>query len=248
MKVALTRSPRLYALARRPYATGRYLLRRPHESDFAALALFDGDGPFLDVGANAGMSAFSFRVFKRRSPIVSIEPNPFHEADLRWTGRVVRRFEYRLWAAGSEDRTMTLHVPVFRGVPLTTEASLIPEEVTGSPSLRERLGDRMDGPEFEVVAREVPVRRLDALGLSPAFLKLDVQGSEYDALLGLRATIERSRPVVMIESCGQDSHELLTGYGYEAYSYDRERHELVPPRRGEVNTFFRVPDGSGDGR
>lgn len=241
LKIALTRSPRLYSLARRPYATGRYLLRRPHEADFAAFSLFDSDGPFLDVGANAGMSAFSFRIFNRRSPIVSIEPNPFHEADLRWTGRVVRRFEYRLWAAGSEDGTMTLHVPVFRGVPLTTEASLIHGEVVGSPSLRDRLGERMDGPDFEVVTCEVPVRRLDALGLSPGFIKLDVQGSEFDALQGLQETIARSRPAVMIESCGQDSYELLAGVGYEALSYDRERGELVPRRAGEVNTFFRVP-------
>jgi FkbM family methyltransferase len=241
MKVALTRSPRLYSLARRPYATGRYVLRRPHESDFAAFALFEGDGQFLDVGANAGMSAFSFRIFKRRSPIVSIEPNPFHERDLRWAGRIVRRFEYRLWAAGSEDSTTTLHVPVFRGVPLTTEASLIPEEVSGSPSLRDRLGDRIDGPDFRIVAREVPVRRLDALGLDPAFVKLDVQGSEFDALLGLRETIARSRPVVMIEACGRDSYELLAEHGYDAYAYDRERHALVRPRGDEVNTFFRVP-------
>ena len=65
-KVALTRSPALYRLARRPYAAARYALRRPHDPDYGAFALFpDRRGLFLDVGANAGMSALSFRVFRR---------------------------------------------------------------------------------------------------------------------------------------------------------------------------------------
>lgn len=238
LKVALTRSPRLYDLARRPYALARFAARRPHDADYRAFGLFGREGTFLDVGANAGMSALSFRVFRRRDPIVSIEPNPFHERDLRFAGRVVRRFDYRMWAAGSQDTTLELHVPVFRGVPLTTEASLHHASVVGSTSLRARLGDRMDSADFAVVAREVPVRRLDALGLSPAFLKLDTQGSEHAALVGLEASLERGRPVVMVESAGGDVHALLGELGYEACAYDAAAHRLTWDRGGEVNTFF----------
>lgn len=239
LKIALTRSPRAYRLARRPYATARYLLRRPHDPDYAAFALFEGEGPFLDVGANAGMSALSFRLARRRNAIVSIEPNPFHEGDLRFTGRLVRRFGYRLWAAGEADGRMTLHIPVYRGVPLTTEASLWRDGVTGSTSLRARLGHRMDSPEFEIVAREVPVRRLDGLGLDPSFVKLDVQGAEDVALKGLRETLERARPVLLIESAGEEVVRRLDGMDYEPLAYDAARHMLVPGRFGAVNTFFR---------
>jgi hypothetical protein len=76
---------------------------------------------------------------------------------------------------------MTLHVPVYRGVPITAEASLLREQVLGSSSLRKRLGARMDGADFEVVARTVPVRPLDDLGVQAAFVKLDVQGYERRA-------------------------------------------------------------------
>lgn len=117
------------------------------------------------------MSALSFRVARRRGRIVSIEPDPFHERDLRFAGRLARDFEFRLWAAGAEDTSMTLHVPVFRGVPLTTEASLHRHAVIGSSSLRARLHERMDSPDFEVVEAEVPVRRLDVLELAPAYVK-----------------------------------------------------------------------------
>src|ERR1700761_7284863 len=53
LKIALTRFPRLYRLARRPYALFRFLAKEPHEADYAVFALFpDRDGLFLDVGAN----------------------------------------------------------------------------------------------------------------------------------------------------------------------------------------------------
>jgi len=52
----------------------------PHEPDFAFFERFsDESGLFLDVGANAGMSAVSFRIFNKCAPILSLEPNPIHE-------------------------------------------------------------------------------------------------------------------------------------------------------------------------
>lgn len=49
----------------------------------------------------------------------------------------------------------------------------------------------------------VPVIPLDALGLADVdFLQLDVEGMEYDAILGARETIKRCRPVIMVEDKG----------------------------------------------
>lgn len=238
-KVMLTRSPAVYAAARRPYAVGRFWLRRPHDEDYAVFALFPGrTGPFLDVGANAGMSALSFRIYDRTTPILSIEPNPFHEDDLRFVSRLAQPFAFRLWAAGDEDGEMTLHVPIYRGVPLTTEASLVRDEVVESPSLRDRLGAGMDSADFEIASRTVPVRRLDVLGVDPAFIKLDVQGFEHAALVGLRDTLSRGRPVLLIESPGDDVRALVAAYGYSAYSYDAARRTLVAEVAGGVNTVF----------
>jgi FkbM family methyltransferase len=238
LKVLLTRYPRLYDQSRRPYAAGRFWLRRPHDPDYGVFGLFpERHGAFLDVGANAGMSALSFRIY-RSDPVVSVEPNPFHEPDLRFTSKLVRPLTYRMWAAGDIDGMLTLYVPVYRNVPLTTEASLLEEEVSSSVSLRARLGSRMDSEDFEISSRSVPVRRLDALGLDPAFVKLDVQGFEFKALLGLEKTLQRTHPVLLIETPGAEVRELLADLSYGAYTYVAEENRLVPERDPRTNTVF----------
>ena len=79
LKVWLTRVPWLYAGVRRPYATARYLPRRPHDIDYAAFGLFpQTDGLFLDLGANAGMSSMSLADLPaaRADPCPRAQPVP----------------------------------------------------------------------------------------------------------------------------------------------------------------------------
>jgi FkbM family methyltransferase len=238
-KVVLTRYPRLYDSLRRPYALARFLLRRPHDREYEVFSHYTHrDGVFLDVGANAGMSALSFRIYNKRSPIVSIEPNPFHEADLRFVARFVKPFSYRILAAADREGSMTLHIPTYQAVPLTTEASLVRSEVTSSPSLRSRLGPKMDSDGFEVVSREVPVARLDSLGLDPGFIKLDVQGYEKAALIGLEETLRRCRPILFIESPDSELRDWLAERDYAGFRYLPGERRLVARVQDALNLVF----------
>jgi hypothetical protein len=82
------------------------------------------------------------------------------------------------------------------------------------------LGARMQTADFEVSHRTVPVRALDALSLSPAFVKLDVQGFELETLHGLSETLRRTRPPTLIETPGGDIDAFMAELGYEPYVYD----------------------------
>jgi FkbM family methyltransferase len=239
VKLVLTRYPRVYDALRRPYSVARFWLRRPHDSDYEVFALFpDRQGEFLDVGANAGMSALSFRIYNKTNPIVSIEPNPFHERDLEFVSRLAKPMEFHIWAAGREDGRMHLNVPVYRGVPLTAEGSLRWGDISASSSLEAQLGARMSSQQFEIARVEVPVRTLDSLNLNPAFVKLDVQGFEREALAGLETTLRRSRPVLLVEAPDQEVRGFLSGLGYEALSYLVGEHRLAPEISGRPNTVF----------
>lgn len=239
LKTRLTRFPKLYAASRRPYATARYLMRRPHDCDYAAFGLFpQTDGLFLDIGANAGMSSMSLRIYQRRARILAIEPNPFHEGDLRWTGRVVGRFEYAIWAAGDVPGEAEFFVPIYRGVPITTEASLTREAVEQSPSLKVQLGERMLSPDFRIERTRVQVRRLDDLDLMPAFVKLDVQGHEQPALVGMTKTLGAYRPPVLVEGPSDETTAFMGSLGYEPYAFDRVARRLVPLAGHRTNVMF----------
>ncbi len=186
----------------------------------------------------------SFRVFAD-NPIVSIEPNPLNEPDLRFLRRILRGFEFRICAAGARNGTMTLFVPVYRGIPITGESSLRREAAETSPTLQQWVGWTPDSPDCEISEETVDVRRLDDFGFDPAFVKIDVQGAELDVVRGLAETIERYLPVFLIErsSSFEGVRNFLGRYGYEPYMYVADEDRLAPLGDGEpLNAFFLTPD------
>jgi FkbM family methyltransferase len=220
-------------------ALGRYAARRPHDPDFAAFRELRGDGLFLDVGASIGQSALSFRLFNRRAPILSLEPLLAHRRDLRLVGLVARRHRFMIAGAAGESRRATLYVPTLGSYELQAESSLNRDNAA---TVLEKLRDEGANPSrLRLQEVEVDLLRLDELGLEPAFVKIDVEGAELGVVAGLRETIERCRPVLMIERSRQISEvvELLSANGYEAFVYERATDEFRPyGGQPAVNVFF----------
>lgn len=234
--------PNAYRLARRAFVLGRFAARRPHDVDFAAFGVLPGDGLFLDVGANAGTSAMSFRLYKRRNPILSIEPSSMHTADLLMTSWLVRRMNWMLCAAGEAPGVMTLHVPCYGGVTLSEYAALDPAEADfDSYNVQKCLGPDADRTRFELLRQQTPIVRLDDLELSPSFIKIDTQGFEMKVLRGLQRTLDKHRPVLLIEVGGDwDMIDVIRQKRYHAFCY--EGGALRPFVAQNVANLFMLPD------
>jgi FkbM family methyltransferase len=220
---------------------GRFNFMLPLELEFHAFSVLPSAGRlFLDIGANDGISARSFRLFNKATPILSIEPNPCHEAALKWTKATLDMFDYKLIAAGAHRGELVLHTPVFRGIALDAYAAMDRSEA--EKRLRKDMPSSVNRLSFiEVV---VPVVPIDELGLAPDFVKIDVEGFEVEALRGMKATIERYRPVLMIESYAGSIAaivDILRPFGYRPCVFDRRSETFRPYDNGEADNLFHLP-------
>lgn len=225
----------------------RFAARQPHEADFRYFARLEGDSRvFVDGGANSGQSARSFRIFNKSCPIVAFEPNHLLKDDLAFTARLLGpSFTYQMVGLSDEPTTRLLFVPVVGGVPHTQEATLNREDLTENAYARRRLAGL--GGRFEIAEVRCRLIPLDALALAPAAVKLDLQGHEDVALQGMRETLRRSAPVVMVESHPRMGKiaRFLGEFGYRQYVYDHRTGQLQPfSGQPFLNAFFVTQGGA----
>jgi hypothetical protein len=83
---------------------------------------------------------------------------------------------------------------------------------------------------------------LDELGLDPFFIKLDIQGYEFQALKGGERTIKTYEPILLVESPNETTINYLKGFGYQFYAFKEGK--FIPGVKGEQNTFFMTENKS----
>ena len=136
----------------------------------------------------------------------------------------------------------TLYVPVYRGLTLSGEASLEHRDPGRSWWIEDTLGGSASAIDMREV--EVEVRRLDDLGLAPALVKIDVEGAEPAVLAGLTRTIERHRPVFLIEDA-DDVHDAVGRFfavrGYRTLQYSHAEDRFQPPTDRSARNLFYIP-------
>ncbi len=171
----------------------------PHDKSYYGFRhlVHEGDGLFLDVGANDGISAVGFRHVHSDYRILSIEPNLCHERALRKLKRRLKRFDYLLLGAGNSHQQMTLYIPIYNGVPIYTAASLRRDFVKQTMEEQHLPGHK--DKSIVIVEHRVDIVPLDELNIIPDIIKIDTEGFDYEVLLGLVKTIETYRPPIMIE-------------------------------------------------
>jgi len=179
----------------------------------------------IDIGAHIGY--YTLVLAKCVGPagrIISFEPLPVNLALLRKNVQLndLQQVQVEAQAVFSRNEELTITVP--DDAPNSGEASVLPVE--GAKQFR------------------VPATTLDSFcsgtGFKPNFLKMDVEGAEYDVLLGAKETIAQSRPKMLIELhhfdgnlAGHPVPELLASWNYEIQWIDRSRmtsHILALPK------------------
>jgi len=141
---------------------------------------------FLDIGANMGFYSVGAALTNKSVAVIAFEPNPMirktleYNATLNDVGGSITFLEIAL----SDFRgTETFSVPAFTGSGGGSLRNLHPEE--GAPN------------EFNVKVERLDMFRDQTIGTD--LIKIDVEGAEYNLLMGGLATIKENRPTVVIE-------------------------------------------------
>jgi FkbM family methyltransferase len=206
----------------------------------------------LDIGANNGISSVGFLRLLPAFRVLAIEPNAVHASNLlRVAKRYPGRFEYTLAAAGADaspGKEITLFTPFWRDLALHTLTAARPEVALDNVSKSWRIA--LD--QVSIVETRAPLITVDSLGISPIIVKIDAEGSETDIVRGMRSTLDRCHPVLIMEvtSLGAEGAIGLTeGHGYRCFRYDETSGRLMPDNGRTVshannarNRYFVPPD------
>src|SRR5690349_19013162 len=164
----------------------------------------------LDIGANIGDYIGTFALNSRR--VIAFEPHPGCFARLGSIG--VRNCTLVNLALSDHSGKTTLRVPV-DGKELPALGTIEAGNTSLEASARE-----MRSYEIQVARLDDVIDRYLAADEVIGFVKIDVEGHEYAVVEGATATIDRHRPVVMIETeyrhsdRVRDLFALFAGRGY----------------------------------
>jgi FkbM family methyltransferase len=220
----------------------RNQLRKPFDADFNGIEFLPDleEALFLDVGANRGQSTDAILMKRKKSRIQLFEPNPWLCGKLEAFFGSNPRIIVNRFALGAKTEERELFVPFYKHWMFDGLASF--DEETAKSWLRDRMFFYRE--EFLTVKTVAcKIRPLDDLALDPAFIKLDVQGFEYEVVRGGEETIRRCSPILLIESPpAAVLVEYLKGLGYEMYAF--RAGGFCRGVMGGANTFFMRADKS----
>lgn len=194
----------------------------PHDKIYLAIRHFHltpGD-LILDVGANDGISALSFFHIDSQVRVFSIEPNAIHGKGLERIKKRHASYNYRIVGAGSAKSSLTLFTPRYHFIYLHTFTSSNESQV--KEAVIEVFGQQV-GNHLEMIAIQSEIIALDDLALAPKVIKIDVEGFEHPVLQGLKTTIMKYRPFLIIETCHDEGNavvDFIKELNYVVLDYD----------------------------
>ena len=186
---------------------------------------------FIDAGANMGYYSLALSKLNPNLSVFSFEPQPKTYSLLQRNiqlNAVNHQIETHNLGLGSKEESLLMYIPAFTG--------------SGGGSFANLHSDEERPIEFEV-----PVKTLDQIlprDRSVDLIKIDVEGFEYEMLIGSMVTIREFKPSIVVELLRkwmkpfskhpQDVITLLNPLGYEVYSIGKN--SLIPITSIDDNT------------
>ena len=215
-----------------------YYLKKTSEPDFNGLKLICNDEKqlFLDIGANNGMSALSIFTLIPNAKVISFEPNPVNYPYLDKMVNKFSNFQYMPIGLGNKTKLLDFYYPIYNGIKMTSLGSL--DYKFAKKWLSKDTIHFFAPNKLKMEKIIIEVKTLDDFQIKPDFIKIDVEGFEYQVLLGAEETIRNSRPILLVEGVSKDSNinQKLQEWKYNAYKFHKNQFYL--DKFGWGNMFY----------
>ncbi len=159
------------------------------------------DKTIYDIGGNVGIFSlfFASKVGHDVGQVITFEPNPRSYSEIE-KNKELNNFENLYIEKIGLGRKREDKKLFFR------------EHDTGTGSMESGIKSQIEEQEHECV--DVEVHPLDSYAKTrslpmPDFIKIDVEGMEYDVLLGMKKIIEKHKPQLFIEIHGLNKEEKI---------------------------------------
>lgn len=166
-----------------PEGNFEYLPLKGHEEDriqWVKDNFPDGDS-FLDIGANVGL--FSIRLARNFHEVIAVEPNPVNVYILKRNIMLNRLYNVSI-----------LDVAAWRRPEMLFFNQMVPDSLAADARVGIKAEVGAVNPPFAVMGAP-----MDDYFLEPDFVKMDIEGAEYEAIYGMTKIMEESKPIMMIE-------------------------------------------------
>lgn len=192
--------------------------------------LIPAGGVVVDVGANSGQFAKLFGRMVPQGTVYAFEPGQYALSILRPVIRLRGFRNVRILPVGLSDSngSETLNVPLKKSGSMGFGLAHIGAETSGRAVASQRI-------ELRTLDAFVTAENLSRLD----FIKVDIEGWEVNFLRGALKTIERFRPMLLVEVAEHimnrsgrspaEIFELLAPFGYRIFRVRaREGYVMVP--------------------
>lgn len=161
----------------------------------------------IDVGSNDGTSIAMIHKYQKASVIHSFDP-------IQVTPVKSKLVTFHNYGLSESEALLNIFTPKINNNTLTQYSSDNKKQIIEQLKKDFKIKDEALGFSESMVK----VTTIDALNLSPYFLKIDVEGHELKVLQGSIKTLIEHKPIILVEIQNLERYEeiskILTGIGY----------------------------------
>jgi len=202
----------------------------PHEKDYYGMKLLINNkitDSIIDVGGNLGISAMGFRKLGYENNIFLFEPNKYlFKKYIK--NKLVKNYKniYAFnFALGCKEEIKNFYYPYFKKNCIHYFCSFDKNYIKNS------LKITFKRKKFKIVNNPIHIKKFDEINLNckPKFIKIDVEGFDYEVLKGMKKTIKKNKPIILVEFNKNNFFKIkkfLKDYNVWLYFYEYSQFKI----------------------